>query len=175
MARSPSTFASRFFATTGTAGFPLRLILRLAGSVAPILQTSTPGRSRISKRSWAAHTVALQVRLQELAQNEAALTSTLFEGQNPDRLYLDKAWHGIHWLLAKSSGSTDEPLSKLIMGGKPVGVKLAYGQARVHTATEVKTFASLLERIDFEVIAKNYDAAAMDAADIYPIGLGGRA
>ncbi|MFC4309464.1 YfbM family protein [Steroidobacter flavus] len=108
----------------------------------------------------------------ELVKSEVALTQALFEGQNPDRLYLDKAWHGIHWLLAKSAGSTDEPLSKLIMGGKPVGVKLPYGQPRVHTAAEVKRFASLLDAVDIDKLAKNYDVAAMDAAYIYPEGWG---
>lgn len=111
-------------------------------------------------------------KVRELVQSEAALYSALAGEQSSDRLFLEKSWHGIHWLLAKSASSTDQPLSKLIMGGTPVGIQLPYGQARLHTVAEVKKFAALLEHVDVDVIAKNYDVEAMDAAHIYPEGWG---
>jgi hypothetical protein len=113
-----------------------------------------------------------ETKAQELARNEAALSAALFERQNPDRLYLEKSWHGIHWLLTRSADTTAEPLSQLIMGGQPLGARLAYGQARLHSAAEVEKFAALLQRVGINVIAKNYDVAAMDAANIYPVGWG---
>ena len=47
---------------------------------------------------------------------------------------LDKAWHGVHWLLTGSAEESSGPASDAILGGEPVGEDLGYGPAQI-TAT----------------------------------------
>ena len=47
-------------------------------------------------------------------------------------LDLDKAWHGIHFLLTGSAWEGEEPLCYLLAGGQEVGDEdVGYGPARV--------------------------------------------
>src|SRR5690242_14594616 len=61
---------------------------------------------------------------------------------------LDKAWHGIHWLLTGSSEGGEEPLCFLLAGGEQVGdVDVGYGPARALTSSQVALWDAALSQI----------------------------
>ena len=51
--------------------------------------------------------------------------------------YLDKAWHGLHFLLCGDSWSPTGELGMALMGGEPVGKDGGYGKANYLTPEEV--------------------------------------
>src|SRR5204863_4376074 len=82
---------------------------------------------------------------------------------------LDKAWHGIHWLLTGSADGGDEPLCYLLAGGEPVGdVDVGYGPARALTSEQVASWDAALSQISRDELARRFDPKAMLDADIYP-------
>jgi len=82
---------------------------------------------------------------------------------------LDKAWHGIHWLLTGSADGGEEPLCYLVAGGEPVGdVDVGYGPARALTSEQVAAWDAALSRIPREELARRFDPKAMLDAQIYP-------
>jgi hypothetical protein len=83
---------------------------------------------------------------------------------------IDKAWHGIHYLL---TGSADEsarpPLNFLIAGGTDVGDQdVGYGPARVYTAAETREIAAALAAVRDDELRRRFDPDAMMRAEIYP-------
>ncbi len=84
-------------------------------------------------------------------------------------LDVDKAWHGIHFLLTGSAWEGEPPLSFIVRGGREVGdVDVGYGPARVFTSAEVKTIAAALLPLTRDVLERRFDPAAMTRLDIYP-------
>ena len=81
---------------------------------------------------------------------------------------LDKAWHGIHWLLTDSAEPTDEVASDAIFGGEPVGGDVGYGPGRLLPATQVAAVAAALGQIDTEDLRSRLDGDAMEEEGIYP-------
>lgn len=82
---------------------------------------------------------------------------------------LDKAWHAIHYLLCGVADEGTGTGAFLLSGGTPIGdVDVGYGPARAMTAAQVATAASFLEALPPETLMQRYDAAKLDAADIYP-------
>ena len=82
---------------------------------------------------------------------------------------LDKAWHGVHWLLTGSADGGDEPLCYLLAGGEQVGdVDVGYGSARALTSKQVASWDSALAQVSREELARRFDPKAMLAAGIYP-------
>jgi hypothetical protein len=61
---------------------------------------------------------------------------------------LDKAWHGLHYMLTKSAWEGEEPLNFLLKGGVEVGdIEVGYGPARVFTSEEVHQINAALKPI----------------------------
>lgn len=84
-------------------------------------------------------------------------------------LDLDKAWHGIHFLLTGSAWEGDEPLCYLIAGGQEVGDEdVGYGPARVLRPKEVAQFDAALAAISLDDFRRRFDPTAMMAQQIYP-------
>ena len=82
---------------------------------------------------------------------------------------LDKAWHGLHYLLTGSAWEGDEPLNFICLGGREVGeLDTGYGPPRVLTAAEVGEIARALDAIDADELAQRFDPDAMQDLDIYP-------
>lgn len=82
---------------------------------------------------------------------------------------LDKAWHGIHYLLTGSAWEGEGPLGFICQGGRAVGdIDTGYGPARALDAAEVKALAAALADVDAARLAERFDPAAMEAQDIYP-------
>jgi hypothetical protein len=79
---------------------------------------------------------------------------------------LDKAWHGIHFLLTGSADGDAPPLAWAVLGGEEIGEDMGYGPARFLTADRVRAVAEALPADEAFLAA--FDGAAMDAADVYP-------
>ncbi len=82
---------------------------------------------------------------------------------------LDKAWHGVHFLLTGSAWEGDFPLGFLVVGGTQVGdLDVGYGPARVFDSTEVRQIAEALAVVSSESLVARFDPKAFVAEDIYP-------
>jgi hypothetical protein len=97
-------------------------------------------------------------------------------GATPDvagpELSLDKAWHGIHYLLTGLAEPASTPLSQVIMGGTEIGDDdLGYGPARYFEPTDVATAATELGAPTLEAqMQGRFDPARMTSLGIYPGG-----
>jgi len=84
-------------------------------------------------------------------------------------LDLDRAWHGIHYLLTFSDWGGRGPLGYLVVGGKSIGrVDVGYGPARALRSGQVRRFRDALASIGPDVLAARYDSAEMTDRAIYP-------
>jgi len=109
-------------------------------------------------------------QIEELSKNEKLLATTLFEttGDNDNELYLDKAWHIIHFLLNGTAWEVNSVAGQAVIGGKEFGPDMGYGPAHLLTAKQVKEIAEALETITPEHLSAKYDPKAMEKAEIYP-------
>jgi len=144
--------------------------------------------------------MALAARMLTPAQVEEALSSeerleALVYEPNSDvpEIDVDKAWHGIHWLLTGSAEPVDPAVRQAprrrrlfrrapapapapaigaealaVLGGEAIGEDQGYGPARLLRPDEVAAIAAALEPLDREALAARVDLAAMDAAGLYP-------
>ena len=88
------------------------------------------------------------------------------EGREMD---LDKAWHGIHFLLTGRAEGGDAPASFLLHGGREVGdVDVGYGPARALTSAETRAAHQMLAARSDDALRARFDPAAMTRAEIYP-------
>lgn len=82
---------------------------------------------------------------------------------------VDKAWHGLHWLLTGTVGEGEEPLCYLLIGGTDIGdIDVGYGPARALSPAEVKSWEQALAAITNEQLFLNYNPAEMEDAGVYP-------
>jgi uncharacterized protein DUF1877 len=90
-------------------------------------------------------------------------------------LSIDKAWHGIHYLLCGAVEPTSALISTAIMGGTELGDDFSgYGPARYFTAAEAGAIATELNRGTLEAeMNRRYDPAQMTKLGIYPNGWAG--
>lgn len=92
---------------------------------------------------------------------------TLFPG-GPDELDLDKAWHGLHYLLTGTTYEVRGDAGPAIIGGDPIGPDLGMGPARLLMPDAVRAVAAGLDAIDEATLRARFDPAAMSEAEIYP-------
>jgi len=90
-------------------------------------------------------------------------------------LSIDKAWHGIHYLLCGAAEPTSALISTVVMGGTELGDDFSgYGAARYFTIAETAAIASQLNRNTLEAeMTRRYDPAQMTKLGIYPNGWAG--
>ena len=82
---------------------------------------------------------------------------------------LDKAWHGIHYMLTGSDWKGDFPLSFLLCGGETVGnIDVGYGPARVLTSEQVRAVDRALEPVDEAYLRARFKPDEMMKLGIYP-------
>ena len=82
---------------------------------------------------------------------------------------LDKAWHGIHFLLTGSAWEGDPPLNFLVAGGTEVGdIDVGYGPARVFRSSEVAEIHKALDGLQEHDLRNRYKPDVMIENDIYP-------
>jgi hypothetical protein len=82
---------------------------------------------------------------------------------------LDKAWHGVHYLLCGKADSDSSIAGQAVMGGTEVGDDLGYGPARYFEASKVADIARELSRpaLEAEIVAR-FDPDQMTRLSIYP-------
>ena len=85
-------------------------------------------------------------------------------------LDIDKAWHGVHFLLTGTAEEAPGPLGQVVLGGTEIGDDLGYGPARYLAPDAVGTVATALDAASSDELRRGYDAAALEAAEIYPGG-----
>lgn len=82
-------------------------------------------------------------------------------------LSLEKAWHGLHFLLSGDPWGGDGPEAFLLAGGTAQGSDLGYGPARVFEPAEVSDIAAALQEINPEELWSRFDAGELAGAEIY--------
>ena len=82
---------------------------------------------------------------------------------------LDKAWHGVHFLLSGSAAEGSAPLDFLVVGGHEVGDEdVGYGPGRVFRAAEVAAIHRALRGLSESDLQRRFDPARMTKLGIYP-------
>jgi hypothetical protein len=93
------------------------------------------------------------------------------EAQGED-LDLDKAWHGLHYLLTNTAWGGEAPLNSLLLGGEQVGNEeehdVGYGPARILLPPQVAAFSQALKTVSPAEIRKSFNPNEMMKLDIYP-------
>lgn len=110
-----------------------------------------------------------QDELDCLFEEPEAIASALDEKYADAIVDIDKAWHGIHFVLVGEQYGGEPPLSNVVFGAKPIGEEdVGYGPALGTTAESVKQIAAALDEISEEKFREKFDASALEKADIYP-------
>ncbi len=91
------------------------------------------------------------------------------EGLGPV-LEIDKAWHGLHFLLCGLPEGGDPPFGLAVLGGTALGDDLGYGPARYLIPTEVRDVATALAEVEADALAARFSAKALQDAEVYPGG-----
>ena len=95
------------------------------------------------------------------------------EGGKREVLSLEKAWHGVHYLLAGAAEPGPELRSQAVLGGVELGEDpegfSGYGPARYFRAAEVRELSEELSRpeMESEAVAR-FNPARMSQLQIYP-------
>ncbi len=107
--------------------------------------------------------------LDEIIKDPSSLESIIYtDEEDPNELNIDKAWHGIHYLLTGSAWEGEPPLVNVIMGGTEIGDDLGYGAARYLTVNQVKEATEALLKISEEELKTRFNPEEMNKLEIYP-------
>lgn len=85
-----------------------------------------------------------------------------------DTLDLDKAWHGIHYLLTGSVWEGDAPLDFLLHGGEPLADEEDDPVPRLLDPDELRQTDAALAQVDADLLRRRYDGHAMRQQGVYP-------
>jgi hypothetical protein len=96
------------------------------------------------------------------------------ESEPENYIDLDKAWHGLHYLLTGEADGGKLPLSLAVIGGEEFGPEVGYGPARFLSAIQVAQVAKALESITVESLSAKFDPQDMERKQIYPDVIWGR-
>jgi hypothetical protein len=116
--------------------------------------------------------ILLQNPDEVLQYYEEATEGELPEEAQGEDLDLDKAWHGLHYLLTGTAWGGETPWNALLLGGEQVGDEedhsVGYGPARILLPPEVTAFSQALDTISPSEISERFKPAEMTKLDIYP-------
>jgi hypothetical protein len=110
-------------------------------------------------------------QLNELFADPDQLEAFLYESDepSPDEEDVDKAWHGIHFLLPGSAWGGQPPLNFLVSGGRGIGdVDVGYGPAGGFMSAEVAGISQALGRISSDDLRARFDGKRLMDAEISP-------
>jgi uncharacterized protein DUF1877 len=110
--------------------------------------------------------------LGQLGQHAAALRRARpAPGTPAHTVSIDKAWHGLHYLLCGAPEPAPGPLGQAVFGGTEIGEDQGYGPARYFTPAQVAEIARALQSPALEPeLHTRFDSAAMTRLGIYPGG-----
>ncbi len=153
-----------------------QVLSRVLTGIDPALQDALAERLGVDRDALgteAGSTAIFQLmRMRGLARDESDGDTDRTPGQPHSTLSLDKAWHGVHYLLCGHPEPTDDALGSVILGGTEIGDDdFGYGPARYFDPNEVDGIAAELGRdaLDDEV-AGRYEPARMTSLGLYPGG-----
>lgn len=106
-------------------------------------------------------------RLFKRAGSSAVPDLDLADGEGLDT-DLDKAWHGLHFLLTGTSDGGTFPAGFLLLGGEEIDEDVGYGPAQAFSAAQTRQIAAHLAALDDSELAARFDPAKMMALNIYP-------
>jgi hypothetical protein len=108
-----------------------------------------------------------QAELDALRDEPEQVGEALFTTHAEDAVDVEKAWHGIHFLLTGDVAPGKGPLANVVFGRTPIGDEdLGYGPALATDAADVPAIAAALAALTDDELRARFDPAAMD--DIYP-------
>src|SRR5262245_11686990 len=87
-----------------------------------------------------------------------------------EELEIDKAWHGLHFLLTGTAWEGSFPLNFIVVGGDEVGDDLGYGPARALRSEDVAKVDAALDPLTTDELRRRFDASRMSELEIYPFG-----
>lgn len=89
---------------------------------------------------------------------------TAAEGDNTD---LDKAWHGLHFLMTGTAWAGNPPLNFILAGGTEVANSDGH-TTRLYSSAQLREIHRALKSVDPLQLQSAYDPAAMMKLQIYP-------
>ena len=107
-----------------------------------------------------------QSRLDALREEPDQIDEFLSGPDAGEAVDIEKAWHGLHFLLTGSVAAGTGPLANVVFGREPIGDDLGYGPAMVTDADAVQAVASALAAVTDDRLRARFDPDAMD--EIYP-------
>lgn len=108
-----------------------------------------------------------QAELDALRADPEQVQEALFTTHEDDDVNVEKAWHGIHFLLTGKIVPGEGPLDHVVFGHAPIGEEdLGYGPAMASDAADVADIAAALEAVTDDELRTRFDPDAMD--EIYP-------
>jgi len=114
-------------------------------------------------------------RILQLMQERSAKSAQAAAWATAQRttLSLDKAWHGVHYVLCGQAEPGTALLSQAVLGGVPLGDDdegfSGYGPARYFTVEQVAEISQALSRPESESeAAARFDTTRMSHLQIYP-------
>ena len=107
----------------------------------------------------------------QVAQGEAARRRVPPPATPGHSISLDKAWHGLHYLLCGAPEPVPGPLGQAVFGGSEIGEDQGYGPARYFSPAQVAEIAAALQAPGLERdLRGRFDGPAMTRLGIYPGG-----
>jgi uncharacterized protein DUF1877 len=117
--------------------------------------------------------MGMYVQLRAMKKNEVeeflgGPVENLVHGRASNSVSLEKAWHGLHYLLTGSATEGDMPLGFLLEGGEAIGDDLGYGPARFLDHEQAAELNEAIAAISDEQLWSRFDADAMTEEGVYP-------
>lgn len=81
---------------------------------------------------------------------------------------VDKAWHGIHYLLTGTAFEGSGPGALAVFGGTEFGPEIGIGPARFLEPQQVRDVSAYLANLPIEQLKNAFDPQDMAAKEIYP-------
>ena len=113
-------------------------------------------------------------QLEGLLADPASVSGFIYaeDGNRPlAHLDLDKAWHGIHFLLTGEVWGGEGPRAMAVLGGAAIGDDVGYGPARYLTVEEVRSVAAALRETTKDILHERYIPGDLEQAEVYPSGI----
>jgi hypothetical protein len=108
-------------------------------------------------------------RGQAEAPAPAAAAPLVLADDEGEVLDLDKAWHGLHYLLTGTVWAGDPPLNFLVTGGRDVGdEEIGLGPPRTLSPSETRDVASALAALSDDDVQARFAPGEMMRLEIYP-------
>ena len=94
---------------------------------------------------------------------------TQFDNSDFSSCSLEKAWHGLHFLLTGQADEASAPLGFILSGGKELPeTDGGYGPARLFTADETRDISAALSALSGEQLWSRFDETKMTDEGVYP-------